>query len=224
MIDLVRFKVDKYMEIYKYIIYVIFLNLVKRDFFIQMKSKTKIVVPLLALSLVLSTTIISTTILPFQAVNAQLQITTKEDKVSPRIIGTLLVPGFNNQYNLTIKGNTIPVKYSILDAALVGILSDPTRNSLDLAVNPGGNGGALEVNLPRHVIDAKNAAGQDTPFIVKIDGQRISGEPSGICVGNCPNIFNSFKETQNTNTDRVLTVIFGPESRFIEIIGNKTGT
>ena len=36
--------------------------------------------------------------------------------------------------------------------------------------------------MPRHVIDFKNAAGQDTPFIVKIDGNRISGEPSGICV------------------------------------------
>ena len=101
-------------------------------------------------------------------------------------------------------------------------VSDPFRKSLDLAVNPKSNGGALEVNLPRHLIDSKNAAGQDTPFIVKIDGNRISGEPSGICVGTCPNIFNSFKETYNTNTDRVLTVIFGPESRFIEIIGNHT--
>jgi len=57
-----------------------------------------------------------------------------------------------------------------------------------------------------------------------MDGQRISGEPTGICVGvgqkSCPNIGNTFKETQNTNTDRVLTILFGPESRFIEIIGN----
>lgn len=29
-----------------------------------------------------------------------------------------------------------------------------------------------------------------------------------------------FKETQNSNTDRVLTILFGPESRFIEIRGN----
>ena len=86
------------------------------------------------------------------------------------------------------------------------------------------NGAALEVNVPRHVIDSKNAAGQDAPFIVKVDGNRISGEPSGICVGTCPNILNSFKETHNTNTDRVLTVLVGPESRFIEIIGNHTAT
>jgi hypothetical protein len=103
-------------------------------------------------------------------------------------------------------------------------LSDPSRKSLALAVDPNSNGGALEVNLPRHVIDSKNAAGQDAPFIVKIDGNRVSGEPNGICVVTCSNIFNSFKETHNTNTDRVWTIIFGPESRFIEIIGNHTST
>jgi hypothetical protein len=64
---------------------------------------------------------------------------------------------------------------------------------MDLAVNPQANGGALEVNVPRHVIDSKNAAGKDTPFIVKIDGARVSGEPSGICVGTCPNIETALK-------------------------------
>jgi hypothetical protein len=59
------------------------------------------------------------------------------------------------------------------------------------------------------------------PFRVKMDGARISGEQTGICIGSCPNIFNSFKETGNTNTERVLTIIFGPESRFVEIVGNK---
>jgi hypothetical protein len=53
-----------------------------------------------------------------------------------------------------------------------------------------------------------------------MEGMRISGEPTGICVGNCPNILNSYKETQNTNTDRVLTIVFGPESRFVKITGN----
>ena len=146
------------------------------------------------------------------------------DQVSSRIIGTLLKPGFTNQYNVTRNGKSVPIQYSVLDGSLVGILSDPSRKSLDLAVNPQANGAALEVNVPRHVIDSKNSAGQDAPFIVKVDGNRISGEPSGICVGTCPNILNSFKETHNTNTDRVLTVLVGPESRFIEIIGNHTST
>ena len=82
-------------------------------------------------------------------------------------------------YTVLLKdGTSIPIKYSVLDGSLVGILSDPSRKSLDLAVNPQSNGGALEVNLPRHIIDSKNGAGQDAPFIVKIDGTRVSGNQS----------------------------------------------
>jgi hypothetical protein len=88
------------------------------------------------------------------------------------------------------------------------------------AVNPGSDGGALEINLPRNVIDSKTSANTYRPFVVMIDGQRISGESSGICIGTCPNIFNSFKETER-GTNRVLTITFGPESRFIEIIGDR---
>lgn len=191
-------------------------------------KKTKILASFLVLSLVLGLAIVSTNaILTAQTVNAQFVVKLggpDTDQVSSRIIGTLLKPGFTNQYNVTMDGKTVPIQYSVLDGSLVGILSDPSRKSLDLAVNPQANGAALEVNVPRHVIDSKNAAGQDAPFIVKVDGNRISGEPSGICVGTCPNILNSFKETHNTNTDRVLTVLVGPESRFIEIIGNHTST
>ena len=68
-----------------------------------------------------------------------------------------------------MNGTSIPIKYSVLDGSLVGILSDPSSKSLNLAVNPQSNGAALEVNVPRHVIDSKNAAGQDAPFIVKVD-------------------------------------------------------
>ena len=100
------------------------------------------------------------------------------------------------------------------------MLGDPQRHALYAVVEPGSDGGALEINLPRNALDAKSDTGTDVSYIVKIDGQRISGEPSGICVGTCPNIFNSFKATCNTSTDRVLTIVFGPESRFIEIIGN----
>jgi hypothetical protein len=91
---------------------------------------------------------------------------------------------------------------------------------VDLSVNPGPSGGAVEIQLPRHTIDSKNAGGSDIPFVVKMDDTRISGEPTGICVGTCPNIDNTFKETQNASTDKVLTIIFGPESRFIEIVGD----
>jgi hypothetical protein len=191
-------------------------------------NKTKNMMSFLVLSSILGMALVSTTaILTAQTLHAQFVLKVggpDTDQVNSRIIGTLLKPGFSNKYNLTVNGKTVPIDYSVLDGSLVGILSDPSRKSLDLAVNPQANGAALEVNVPRHLIDSKNAAGKDAPFIVKVDGNRISGEPSGICVGTCPNILNSFKETYNTNTDRVLTVLVGPESRFIEIIGNHTST
>lgn len=131
------------------------------------------------------------------------------------------MPGFGNKYDVTYKGTTVPISYNIIGGTVVGMLGDPQRHALYAVIDPGDDGGALEINLPRNALDAKSDPGTDISYIVKIDGQRISGEPSGICIGTCPNIFNSFKATENTSTDRVLTIVFGPESRFIEIIGNR---
>lgn len=134
-------------------------------------------------------------------------------------IGALLKAPFTNTYDLMSKGKTIPIKYSIMSGVLVGMLPDPARHSLDVAVNPGARGAAFEIDLPRHVIDAKGAGNKDISFHVTMDGHPLTGGPSSICLGSCPNQFNSFKETQNTNTDRVLFIIFGPFSRFAEIRG-----
>ncbi len=151
-------------------------------------------------------------------------VTLTGDEVSNSVIANLAKPGYGNKYDVAIKGKTVPINYNILQGSLVGILSDTARHSLDVAINPGPQGGALEIELPRSVIDSKTATNTDKPYVVLMDGQRISGEPTGICVGfgdkSCPNIQNTFKETQNTNTDRVLTILFGPESRFIEIRGS----
>lgn len=144
-----------------------------------------------------------------------------EDQISSTILENLARPGFASMYEVRTNGDTVPLSYNIMGGRLVGILADPTRNSLNLAVDPSADGGAMEVNLPRNVIDSKFSDNKDRSYTVIIDGDRVSGEASGICIGTCPNIFNSFKETQNTGTDRVLTIVFGPESRFIEIIGNR---
>jgi hypothetical protein len=203
----------------------------KNNSFLPIMHDVKIMTPLCVL--VLAIIIVGTTILPLQVLNAQ-KITIKmnnatsssndNDTISSSVVANLAKPGYGNKYDVSVKGNTVPINYNILQGQLVGMLADPTRHSLDVAVNPGPQGGALEIELPRHTIDSKGAAGNDMPFVVKVDGQRISGEPTGICVGfgekSCPNIANTFKETQNTNTDRVLTILFGPESRFIEITGN----
>ena len=206
--------------------YAIF-TLVDKDSFIQLKNKTKIVTPLMALSLVLAIIITGTTILlPFQAINAQnatvqLENATESEQVGSSVIETLAQPGFGNKYDVTYKGTTVPISYNIIGGSVIGMLGVPQRHALYVAINPGNDGGALEINLPRNALDAKSdATGADISYIVMIDGQRISGEPSGICIGTCPNIFNSYKATGNTATDRTLTIIFGPESRFIEIVGN----
>jgi len=144
-----------------------------------------------------------------------------EDQISSTILENLARPGFASMYEVRTNGDTVPLSYNIMGGRLVGILADPTRNSLNLAVDPSADGGAVEINLPRNVIDSKFSDNKDRSYTVIIDGDRVSGEASGICIGTCPNIFNSFKETQNTGTDRVLTIVFGPESRFIEIVGNR---
>ena len=205
--------------------YAIF-TLVDKDSFIQLKNKTKIVMPVTAL--VLAIIITGTTILlPFQAINAQnvtvqLENVTETEYVPSNVIETLAQPGFGNTYNVTQKGTTVPISYNIIGGTVVGILGDPQRHALYVAVDPGSEGGALEISLPRNAIDAKSdATNMDISYIVKIDGDRISGEPTGICIGTCPNIWNTFRATGNTSTDRVLTIVFGPESRFIEIIGNR---
>jgi hypothetical protein len=144
-----------------------------------------------------------------------------EDQISSTILQNLARPGFASMYEVRTNGDTVPLSYNIMGGRLVGILADPTRNSLNLAIDPSADGGAMEINLPRNVIDSKFSDNKDRSYTVIIDGDRVSGEASGICIGTCPNIFNSFKETQNTGTDRVLTIVFGPESRFIEIVGNR---
>ena len=110
-------------------------------------NKTKNMMSFLVLSSILGMALVSTSaILTAQTVNAQFVVKLggpDTDQVSSRIIGTLLKPGFTNQYNVTRNGTSIPIQYSVLDGSLVGILSDPSTKSLDLAVNPQANGGSI---------------------------------------------------------------------------------
>jgi hypothetical protein len=57
-----------------------------------------------------------------------------------------------------VAGKTVPINYNILQDSLVGILADPARHSLDVVVNPGPSGGALEIQIPRYLIDSKTPA------------------------------------------------------------------
>ena len=195
----------------------------------ELKNNRKIVTPLLVLSFVFATIIGTTTLLPFQTLNAQnatVQMenvtTTEEDEVSVEVLETLAQPGFGNMLEVIDReGNPVPISYNIVGGRAFAMVGDPARHALFVLIDPGIDGGSLEINLPRSVLDSKASDGADSRFVVSMDGQQISGEPTGICIGDCPNIWNSFKETETTETDRVLTVIFGPQSRVIEIVGNE---
>jgi hypothetical protein len=187
----------------------------------------------------------ATILMPFQSLNAQnatvqmgnATTTTNQvpqnatsqienatgDEVSINVLQTLAQPGFSNVYEKVTdrEGNAVPISYNIVGGTAFAMVGDPSRHALYVLVNPGIDGGALEIDLPRNVIDSKASDGSDSRFVVAIDGQQISGEPTGICIGACPNIENTFKETQTTNSDRVLTVLFSPENRVIEIVGNE---
>lgn len=213
---------------------------------IELKNNRKIVTPLLALSFVLATIMGTTILLPFQALNAQ-NITaqveddtqdvtaqvenataTTEDEVSVEVLQTLAQPGFGNMIEVVDReGNTIPISYNIVGGTAFAGVGDPARHAMYILVDPGIDGGALEIDLPRSVLDSKASDGTDSRFVVSIDGQQISGEPTGICIevgvqlGDCPNIEGTFRETETTETDRVLTILFAPEHRVIEIVGNQ---
>jgi hypothetical protein len=223
--------------------------MVKKIHFFEGKNKEKRMAPLLALSFVLVTIMSATILLPFQSLNAQnatVQMgndttnttanqtsetataqmandTTTEDEVNATVLENLAQPGFSNVYqNLTDReGNPVPISYNVVGGTAFAMVGDPSRHAMYVLVNPGIDGGALEIDLPRAVLDSKASDGSDSRFVVQIDGRQISGEPTGICIGECANIFDSFKETQTTATDRVLTILYSPEDRVIEIIGNE---
>ena len=195
-------------------------------------SKTIVFSPIVTLSLLLAGAIaIGATIMPFEMVNGQnatgqnatdqMENASAIDQVNTDVLKTLAAPGYANKYDVMVDNQSIPISYNIIGGQLVGMLANPDRHALYLALNPQSDGGAVEVQLPRNFIDSKTAENTDKDYTVLMDGDRISGEPTGICIGDCPNIFNSFKQTEGTSQDRVLTIVFGPESRFVEIIGDK---
>jgi hypothetical protein len=220
--------------------------MIKKALVIELKNNRKIATPLLALSFVLVTIMGTTILLPFQALNAQdvtaqtenatqdvtaqteNATTTTEDEISVTVLQTLAQPGFGNVLEVIDRErNTVPISYNIVGGTAFAGVGDPARHAIYVLVDPGIDGGALEIDLPRSVLDSKASDGTDSRFVVAIDGQQISGEPTGVCIelgvqlGDCPNLEGTFKETETTETDRVLTILFAPEHRVIEIVGNQ---
>jgi hypothetical protein len=199
---------------------------------VKSKGKKKIFSPVVTLSLILAGAIvIGTTVMPSEMVNGQnatgqnatgqMENASAIDQVETAVLQSLAAPGYANTADVMVDGQATPISYNIIGGQLVGMLANPDRNALYLALNPQSDGGAVEVQLPRNFIDSKKSDNTDKPYTVVMDGDRIGGEDTGICIGDCPNIFNSWKQTEGNSQERVLTIVFGPESRFVEIIGDK---
>lgn len=86
----------------------------------------------------------------------------------------------DNTADVMVDGQATPISYNIIGGQLVGVLANPDRHALYLALNPQSDGGAVEVQLPRNFIDSKTSGNTDRPYTVVMDGDRISGEPTGI--------------------------------------------
>jgi predicted secreted protein with PEFG-CTERM motif len=106
-------------------------------------------------------------------------------------------------------GNTIPVDgtnmtvtYSITNGKVLDIKADTNSKSLIVSIQTSGDG-ALTINMPRALIDAKKTNGSDDQFFVLNDGQEN----------------DQFQETSNTATARTLQIPFTDGTSQIEIIG-----
>jgi hypothetical protein len=103
----------------------------KNNSFLHTMHNVKIMTPLCVL--VLAIIIVGTTILSLQVLNTQ-HMTIKmnnasssndNDTISSSVIANLAKPGYGNKYDVSVKRNTVPINYNILQGSLVGILADP---------------------------------------------------------------------------------------------------
>jgi hypothetical protein len=101
----------------------------------------------------------------FQAIK-EVQLRINEFISNPDVIAiSISATDRGNKYDVAVAGKTVPVNYNIIQGTLVGILGDPTRHSLNVAVNPGPTGGALEIQVPRYLVDSKTPTNTDKPFV-----------------------------------------------------------
>ncbi|MDE1867432.1 MAG: PEFG-CTERM sorting domain-containing protein, partial [Thaumarchaeota archaeon] len=101
-----------------------------------------------------------------------------------------------------VDGTNVSVKYSITNGKVLDIKADTNSKSLIVTIQTTGDG-ALTIDMPRSLIDAKKTDGTDDQYFVLNDGQEN----------------DQFQETSNTATDRTLQIPFTNGTSQIEIIG-----
>ena len=139
--------------------------------------------------------------MPHQVANAQLT------SAQQQALNSLAKTGFTNQQPVSVNGQNFPIKYSIREGQVVGILPAPPTTSVDVIIAPtqfAKTYGVFTIQIPRHLLDSKNPDGTDKPFRVTLDGHGLS-----------------WKELQNTGTDRTLGLYFGSSNGFVQIYGTQ---
>ena len=110
--------------------------------------------------------------------------------VDPRVTAT----------TVSFEGIGDVVQYSITGGTLLGIMPNPGGTSLVVSIDATEDG-SLTLTIPRTILDAKTADGEDDDFIILVDLEEVE-----------------FEET-TTDTARTVTVAFPAGAAEIEIIG-----
>jgi hypothetical protein len=109
-------------------------------------------------------------------------------------------------YNLTIGDKSFPIKFNITGGILDTMAIDGDQAILSVNINASTDGGNLEIELPRDLIDSKTQSNTDKPYSVfedDIDRQI------------------SYIESKTTDQARTLVITFNKEDNVIEIQGTE---
>lgn len=180
--------------------------MIETDFKQVNKMEKKALVRFFALALALvSATVVMT--LSSQAANAQLSVAQRN------ALSSLVSTGYTNSYPLNPPRTWcsgcphVSVKYSINLGQLIAMVPDQPRTSLDIILAPTQHQttlGVLTIQIPRFLLDSKNAQGTDQSFRVTLDGHGLA-----------------WSQIQQSNTYRVLGLYFGAQNGFLQIYGTQ---
>jgi hypothetical protein len=109
-------------------------------------------------------------------------------------------------YNLTINDKSYPIKFNITGGILDTMAIDGDQALLLVNINASINGGKLEIEIPRDLIDSKTQSYADKPYLVYEDDIDRS---------------ISFIESKTTDQARTLVITFNNEDNVIEIQGTE---
>jgi hypothetical protein len=109
-------------------------------------------------------------------------------------------------YNLTINDRSYPIKFNITGGILDTMAVDGDQAILLVNINASTNGGKLEIELPRDLIDSKTQSNTDKPYLVYEDDRDKA---------------MSFIESKTTDQARTLVISFNNEGNVIEIQGTE---